>query len=84
LSGPRFGRIGITHIGVRTRHLPEGEVADRPMNLVTTDKTGTQATTITAAEVLVHVRAAAIQYGEARLGFRLAASGRTPSERERL
>jgi hypothetical protein len=54
------------------------------MNLVTTDKTGTQATTITAAEVLVHVRAAAIQYGEARLGFRLAASGRTPSERERL
>ena len=39
------------------------------MNLATTDKTGTQATTITAGEVLVHLRAAAIQYGEARLGF---------------
>jgi hypothetical protein len=39
------------------------------MNLVATDETGTRATTITAMEVLVHLRAAAIQYGEARLGF---------------
>jgi hypothetical protein len=39
------------------------------MNLVATDKTGTRATTITAGEVLVHLRAAAIQYGEAWLGF---------------
>jgi hypothetical protein len=46
-----------------------GEVASRPMNLVATDGTGTRATTITAGDVLVHLRAAAIQYGEARLGF---------------
>ena len=39
------------------------------MNLVTSDETGTQATTITGGEVLVRLRAAAIQYGEARLGF---------------
>ena len=39
------------------------------MNLVAMDKTGTRVTTITAREVLVHLRAAAIQYGEARLGF---------------
>ena len=39
------------------------------MNLVATDGTGTRATTITAGDVLVHLRAAAIQYGEARLGF---------------
>ncbi len=45
------------------------EVAAQPMNLVAMDKTGTRVTTITAREVLVHLRAAAIQYGEARLGF---------------
>jgi hypothetical protein len=39
------------------------------MNLVATDKTGTRATTVTAVEVLVHLSAAAIQYGEAQLGF---------------
>jgi hypothetical protein len=39
------------------------------MNLVATDDKGTRATTITAGEVLVHLRAAAIQYGETRLGF---------------
>jgi hypothetical protein len=39
------------------------------MNLVTTDETGTRATMITAGEVQLHLRAAAIQYGEARLGF---------------
>ena len=39
------------------------------MNLVKTNETGTRATTITAGEALVHLRAAAIQYGEVRLGF---------------
>ena len=39
------------------------------MNLVVTFGSGTQVTTITAGEVLQHLRAAAIQYGEARLGF---------------
>jgi hypothetical protein len=39
------------------------------MKLVTTDETGTRAMTITAGEVLVHLRAAVIQYGEAWLGF---------------
>jgi hypothetical protein len=39
------------------------------MKLVTTDETGTRAMTITAGEVLVHLRAAVIQYGEARLRF---------------
>ncbi len=59
----------IAHMGVRARQVPGGEVAARPMNLVATDKTGTRATTITAVKVLVHLRAAAIQYGEARMGF---------------
>jgi hypothetical protein len=48
---------------------PWKEVAARPMNLVATDESRTRATMITAGEVLVHLRAAAIQYGEARLGF---------------
>jgi hypothetical protein len=47
----------------------KGEVAARPMNLVSIDERGTRATTITAKKVLVHLSAAAIQYGEARLGF---------------
>ena len=39
------------------------------MNLVATDETGTRATMIATGEVLVHLRAAAIQHGEARRGF---------------
>ena len=40
------------------------------MNLLATSDTGTtRVTTITAGEVLRHLRAAAIQYGEAQLGF---------------
>ena len=39
------------------------------MNLVSTDKREVRVTTITAREVLVHLPAAAIKYGEARLGF---------------
>lgn len=45
------------------------EVATRPMNLVANPDTGTRVTTIMAGEVLRQLRAAAIQYGEARLGF---------------
>ena len=45
------------------------EVATRPINLVVTFGSGMQVTTISAGEVLQHLRAAAIQYGEARLGF---------------
>ena len=45
------------------------EVVMRPMNPVVTFDTGTRVTTITAGEVLRHLRAAAIQYEEARLGF---------------
>ncbi|KAI2509947.1 hypothetical protein MHU86_4512 [Fragilaria crotonensis] len=45
------------------------DVATRPMNLVATFASGTQVTTITSGEVLRHLRAAAIQYGEGRLGF---------------
>ena len=58
-------RISAYDIGIS----PWGEVAERPMNLMATDERGMRATTITAGEVLVHLRAAAIQYGEARLGF---------------
>jgi Phage integrase family len=45
------------------------DVATRPMNLVATFDSGTQVSTITSGEVLRHLRAAAIQYGEGRLGF---------------
>ncbi len=44
-------------------------MAARPMNLLLTDERGTRATTITAEEMLVHLRVAAIQYREAQLGF---------------
>ena len=45
------------------------DVTTRPMNLVVTPGSGVRVTTITAGEVLQHLRAAAIQYGETRLGF---------------
>ena len=48
---------------------PWKDVATRPMNLVASSASGTQVTTITSGEVLRHLRAAAIQYGEGRLGF---------------
>jgi hypothetical protein len=40
------------------------DVATRPMNLVATSASGIQVSTITSGEVLRHLRAAAIQYGE--------------------
>jgi hypothetical protein len=45
------------------------DVTTRPMNLVVTSGSGARVTTITAGEVLQHLRAAVIQYGETRLGF---------------
>ena len=44
------------------------EVRDRPMNLVVPDR-GNGAMLITSKQVLHHLRAAAIQYGEDWLGF---------------
>lgn len=54
---------------------PWKDVATRPMNLVATFDSGTQVTTITSGEVLRHLRAAAIQYGEGRLGFKVSRIG---------
>ena len=44
------------------------ETRERPMNLVTVGKTK-RATLTTSKQVLRHLRAAAVQYGEDRLGF---------------
>ena len=66
------GRIGVAHIGVQPRQGPLGGSGGGTIEPCGDGQNGNaaRATTITAGEVLVHLlRAAAIQYGEAWLGF---------------